>query len=61
MEEIESMPALIDTDDLASILGCSQIYAAQLCREGALRECARLVGGSWAINKAKALAVLGLA
>lgn len=59
-EEIEAMPALIDTEDVARITGYTTVYAAKLCREGVLAGCAVKTGTTWSINKAKALEALGL-
>ena len=61
MQEIEEMPALITTDQLASIIGVTPIYAANMCRSGPFAECAVKVGVAWMVNKAKALEVVGLA
>lgn len=61
LEEIEAMPALIDTGDVARITGYTTIYAAKLCRDGGiLADCAVKTGTTWSINKAKALEALGL-
>jgi len=60
-EEIEAMPALIDTEDVARITGYTTVYAAKLCRKGGiLADCAVKTGTTWSINKAKALEALGL-
>ena len=61
MEEIEAMPAMLDTSHVMSITGCSAIYAARMCKSGLLKDCSVKVGSKWAINKAKALEALGLA
>lgn len=61
IEEIEAMPALLTTEDVARITGWSLIFTAKACREGCLKDCAVKAGKYWSINKAKALEVLGLA
>lgn len=59
MDEIIAMPALISTDEYGSITGETSIQVARLCRAGKLP--AVRCGRAWRINKAKALAALGLA
>lgn len=60
LEEVEAMPAVLLSEDVAHIMGYSVQYVARLCRDGILKDCAVKTGNSWTINKAKALAALGL-
>lgn len=59
MDEIAAMPALLSTVEYGSITGQTPLFVARQCREGQLP--AVRCGRAWRINKAKALAALGLA
>lgn len=59
METINGFPALLDTEQYASIIGQTPLYVAKMCRDGKLP--AVRCGRTWRINKAKALAALDLA
>ena len=61
MEEIEAMPALLTSEELARITGWSRVHVAKECREGILAGKAVKAGKAWQVNKAKALEALGLA
>lgn len=59
MDEIEAMPALLDTEDGARITGETPLIVARRCAAGYWP--AIKVGKAWRINKAALLAQLGLA
>lgn len=59
MDEIERMPALLDTLQAASITGEAALGVAKACANGTYP--AVKVGRAWRINKAKFLQVVGLA
>lgn len=59
MPEIDAMPALLSTEEYASIAGVSPLYAARMCAKGEVT--AVKVGRFWRINKAAALSQLKLA
>ena len=61
MEEIEAMPALLTSRELARITGWSRVHVAKECREGILAGTAVKAGNLWQVNKVKALEALGLA
>lgn len=61
MEEIEAMPALITTDQLAHITGYTRQNISKMCKHGMFKDCSVMVGKAWSISKAKALEILGLA
>jgi len=59
MEEIERMPALLDTIEGACIVGTTPLNIARGCANGTYP--AVKVGRAWRINKAKLLEAVGLA
>lgn len=59
MDEIEAMPALIDTNQAASITGQAPLSIANDCKKGKYK--AAKCGRSWRINKAAFLEAVGLA
>lgn len=59
MDEIAAMPALLDTEQVAGILGTTVLHASKLCRDGELP--AVRCGRAWRINKHKFLQQVGLA
>ena len=61
VEEIEAMPALLTSEELARITGWTRLHVAKECREGLFAGVAVKTGSMWQISKAKALEALGLA
>lgn len=59
MDVIEAMPALIDTDQAASITGQTPLSIARGCAAGRFK--AAKCGRAWRINKAAFLEAVGLA
>jgi len=59
MEEIERMPALLDTMQAGSITGETALSVSRACAAGTYP--AVKCGCAWRINKAKFLQVVGLA
>ena len=59
-EEIEAMPALLTTEELARITGFTPIHCAHLCKRGVLKDVAVKTGKSYTVGKAKALRALGI-
>lgn len=58
-QQIESMPALLDTTQAASIVGSTPLVMARRCARGEF--VAVKVGREWRLNKAKFLEAVGLA
>lgn len=59
MDVIEAMPALLDTDQAASITGQTPLSIAKDCAAGKYK--AAKCGRAWRINKAAFLEAVGLA
>lgn len=59
MDVIDAMPALLDTDQAASIRGTTPLAIARDCAAGKYK--AVKCGRSWRINKAAFLEAVGLA
>ena len=59
MEEIEAMPALLDTVQAARIIGATPLMVSRNCANGTFK--AAKCGRSWRLNKAALLAQFGLA
>ena len=58
MEEIDKMPALLDTEQAAAILGQTTAFVAKACASGTYP--AIKIGNSWRINKERFLQMFGL-
>lgn len=59
MDEIEAMPALLDTVQAASIVGSTPLAMARRCAKG--EYAAVKVGREWRLNKSAFLQAVGLA
>ena len=59
MADIDSMPALLDTVQAASIIGSTPLVVARRCADGTYK--AVKCGREWRINKARFLETVGLA
>lgn len=58
MDEIEKMPALLDTEQAASIIGATPLSIAKACADGEYP--AAKCGREWRINKTRFLQAVGL-
>ena len=59
-EEVEEMPALLTTKDVAYITGWSRVFISKECREGMFKDLAVKCGNSWTFNKTKLLQAFGM-
>lgn len=58
VSEVEALPALMNTEEFAALVGYCRTYISRMCAKGTIP--ATKVGKEWRIPTRKALAQLGI-